>query len=139
MLTLAEKISRAEHFFHYKWTREELLVHRGRLLDISEWLSRNFPSPYPYKLSQTNRLAYTQEGIKFPIFGQCSCENGKMLIQIHSNLPLHEKIETLLHEWAHAHTWRHLNIELEREEHDDEFYLVLGRIERAWENAWHMN
>lgn len=139
MLTLAEKLDRVEHFFHFKWTRQELLVHRGRLMDICTWLHIHFPCPYPYKLYQSKRISYTHDGINLPVFGQCSYYKGIMHIHIHSNLPLHEKIQTLLHEWAHAHSWRHANIERTREEeHDDSFYLALGKIERAWDQVWNL-
>ena len=127
-----ERKDRVAVLFCNDWTRQELNIHRKRLTSIADLLSKPFPSPYPWKISQTKNL-YLNKSKHWPLFGCCTYWGGRFTIEINATLPLFSKIETLLHEWAHAHTWRQAAVEDTRfDPHDDEFYLALGRIERWW-------
>jgi hypothetical protein len=134
MYDVEERKERVAILFGRKWSRQQLNIHRQRLLLIIDHLHEEFPSPYPWTLSQTKNLHHKDpRGESWPLFGCCTHYAGRFTLQINATLPLFSKVETLLHEWAHAHTWRQPPVEAARADpHDDEFYLVLGRIERWW-------
>jgi len=67
--------------------------------------------------------------------GDCTTIGKKTIIRVGNWLSWGEQIDTLLHEWAHAATIRHYDIETQRIRHgghDDEWALMYGRIYRAF-------
>lgn len=49
-------------------------------------------------------------------------------ITIASNLELQAKILVLIHEWAHALAWNHLDDKTEKEDHDGAFGVAYARV-----------
>ena len=138
MYDVEERKERVATLFVHHWTRQQLNTHRRRLLRVADLLHERFPSPYPWDLIQSKNLKdKDSKGEIWPLFGSCTHYAGKFTLHINATLPLYCKVETLLHEWAHAHTWRQPPVEAARlDPHDDEFYLTLGRIERWWAGDW---
>lgn len=60
--------------------------------------------------------------------GDCQFRREKFLIRINRNLPEHEAIETLLHEWAHTLAWDRCSTD----EHCDEWGKSYSRVYRAF-------
>jgi hypothetical protein len=108
------------------WERTPL----GRLLPrLEEWLMMNFPTPYPVKLT------YTAEKFKHDgeeCDGLTDRKGKKLFIKIRNKKCRGCMVETMLHEWAHAHTWGHAAVDYLRpdEGHDDVYYLAYGKIRR---------
>lgn len=133
--TNAELEARDRVVFVQEFTPSELAAHRRRLVGIAEWLDERFPCARPsWRLIHGRGRQFLDEDTGRPLYGWTSIdESGRIVIGVHAGMVLTEKVMTLLHEWAHAHTWRQNRIERQRRSsHDDDFYLALGRIERAW-------
>jgi hypothetical protein len=60
--------------------------------------------------------------------GDCQLKNGMFLIRINRNLPEHEAIDVLIHEWAHTLSWDLCPID----EHCDEWGKAYSRVYRAF-------
>lgn len=73
---------------------------RGRVLQVARWLGQHYPPAYP------TRVAFADLKRQGGHYGECKYGRRRLTITIHSRLPWHHAIEVLLHEWAHAHTWR---------------------------------
>jgi hypothetical protein len=74
------------------------------------------------------------------IIGICWRRGRRIEIRVRSNLVRREFVETLLHEWTHAHVMRHSIMEKRTREktecfHDNEFWLAYGRIYEALYDA----
>jgi hypothetical protein len=109
-----------------RWTRLTLAeMHRGMLW----WLRLHFPAPYPVRVGYRAKIMSGGE----PCFGECWREGREIVILIRKRQTRRESIDALLHEWAHAHTRRHANMEDKKEGdfHDPEFYLAYGRMDCA--------
>lgn len=59
--------------------------------------------------------------------GDCQRKNDRYLIRIEKNLPEHEAIDTLLHEFAHAHAWHDF-----KECHSREWGIAYAAIYRRF-------
>ncbi len=101
---------------------------RGELRQTERWLRANFPTALPVRV-RVCRLAGGLLGVtnRRPRYFTISIER---LILPSMQIPH----EVLLHEWAHAFTWRpHLEGDPVWEvHHDDEWALAYGRIYRAY-------
>jgi hypothetical protein len=60
--------------------------------------------------------------------GDCQFKEGHFRVRINRNLPEHEAIETLLHEWAHTIAWDKCH----SDEHCDEWGKAYSRVYRAF-------
>tara|TARA_R110000824_G_scaffold91379_5_gene222437 strand:+ start:6038 stop:6406 length:369 start_codon:yes stop_codon:yes gene_type:complete len=103
---------------------------RRRLRRIHRWLERNFPGESPVRLivGKMPRSDKDCVGVYYP------SDSGKGAFIRLSNVQTRtEKINTLLHEWAH-HRLDPLSVCAERDHggHVNAFYLEYGRIERAY-------
>lgn len=85
------------------------------------WLRREFPSRYPVRI---------RSRILSGCSGDCSFENRRFYIRIDSTKEYSEKIDTLLHEYAHALTWFGAG---RAEDHSDEWGLWYAKLYRAWD------
>jgi hypothetical protein len=111
-----------------RWKRVPLRI---LLPLLEEWLMIHFPTPYPVKVQYTKKKIIYEGEECAGVFWQA----GKKLHFIVRTVGTRrEVIDTLLHEWAHAHTLRHANLERIRgrleDYHDDEFWLAYGRMSR---------
>jgi len=105
-----------------KWDRTPLRV---LLPLLEEWLMVNFPTPYPVRVKYAPVIRY--EGRR--VAGLCWREKRKIEIRIKLSHSRRETIETLLHEWAHAHTLRHEVMERRIEkDHNSEWGLAFAAI-----------
>lgn len=87
---------------------------------VISFLKRSCPLAYPVNV---RRLKLSEH-----LDGDCGFSNDKFLIRINKNLPDHEAIETLLHEWAHAVAWDRCPVD----EHCDEWGKAYSRVYRAF-------
>jgi hypothetical protein len=94
---------------------------------LEEWLMRHFPTPFPVRVDYTSKVIMLGSTECDAI---CNRRKKKLYIKIHKYSCRTCMVDTLIHEWAHAHTWGHAQMECRRDEHDDVFYLAFGRIQR---------
>lgn len=99
---------------------------KDRVMQISRWLAAEFPCAYP---------VYVRIG-RIPgdkLSGFCIRRGKKFYISLDDRPPKHFLIETLFHEWAHALTWKHANLEKRRlTSHDEEWGIAFARIFRRY-------
>ncbi len=86
------------------------------------WLRRNFPLPSPVDV----------RSIEMKDHGEASYDSGRKLfsIRINKKKSLSSRIDTVIHEWAHALSW--FGSESEIEDHSSEFGIVWAKIYRNW-------
>src|SRR5690554_2848940 len=106
----------------------ERLPRRALAQALLEALRETFPTPYPVTLRWVPRLADDRFGVtrrigrRFVItLSESTCSRK------------HDVVETVLHEYAHAIDWRHDRVERRnRPDHPEEFWIVFGRLYRAY-------
>lgn len=106
---------------------------RRRLLKIKNWLVDNFPGKYPVRVIVQSMPRDMED-----CFGTyVPPESSKYsTIWISSDLVQSQKIETLIHEWAHYRTDPDADRHGQRYGgHTNAFYLEFGRIEREYYEA----
>jgi hypothetical protein len=108
-----------------RWLRTPVKV---LLPKVEEWLMANYPTPFPVKV-------VVKKDVKFEgqwCYGVTNRRGRKLTISIREMRCRSCFWNTLIHEWAHAHTWGHDKLEFRRrsEGHDDVFILAAGKIER---------
>lgn len=108
------------------------------------WLDVHFPTPFPVTVRWRKRVAvhksdranYTRSQLDVGYMAEIEQFSRSFTITLSRRRcrTLGEAIETLWHEWCHAATTRHDRVERTRhpEGHDDEFWLLYGRIYRLW-------
>jgi hypothetical protein len=106
-------------------------VARYTFNEAKRWLRRKFPLQYPVRVRLVPRAAINRvhpDSVGFSTFEHTGCE-----ILIASSESADNRIEHLHEEWAHLLRW-HLPLESNDKpnEHDDIYYLIYGRIKRAW-------
>lgn len=96
---------------------------RVRLLQIERWLRANFRTPYPVSVHVLDELP---KGV----LGLCHQRRRRIYIGIAKKKSLELQVESLFHEWAHAMSHRHANMERQRDHrpHDEEWGLALAKI-----------
>ena len=104
---------------------------KGRLRQVANWLRREFPTPYSVRLRIE---ALGPPGKQSGNWGETyrSRSGRSLTLRIDSRIKWQEAIDVLLHEWAHAVTWRQEWVENRRPLHDDEWALQFGKIYRAF-------
>ena len=104
---------------------------RGRLRQIEGWLRANFPTAYPVTVTVA-RLG--KPDAKLGDYGEFSRRGKRCYIRIDNRLTWHPATETLLHEWAHAVSLKHDNLESRRAggAHDEGWGLNYARIYRRY-------
>lgn len=85
------------------------------------WLRREFPSRYPVKVRSRPLKNLS---------GDSSFQNRRFYIRINSRKPYTERIDAILHEWAHVLTWFGAG---RAEDHSDEWGLWYAKLYRAWD------
>ncbi len=113
---------------------------RDRILQIAQWLSVEFPTPFPVTVKCVKKIAAPGEtdpiGKRIGYLGETYRDGRKITIRIavRPGLSRASINDCLLHEWAHAATLRHDVIEEKRRVggHDDEWALMYGRIYRKF-------
>ncbi|MBE85131.1 MAG: hypothetical protein CME21_21455 [Gemmatimonadetes bacterium] len=103
---------------------------RRRILKIKRWLADNFPGKYPVRVIVSRMPKGLEDclGAYVPPY-----DSKYSTVWICKRSSQSQKIETLLHEWAHCRT----DPDAEKSEclhggHTNAFYLEYGRIERAY-------
>lgn len=121
------------------WAWRKRAPLREILPKLETWLRANFPTPYPVRCRYLPEVRYRTETVA----GLCWREGRRFQIRVlNRGATKREVTETLIHEWMHAHTWRHEKVESHREQldgcHDDVFWLAYGRAYRLLydEDAW---
>jgi hypothetical protein len=105
-----------------KWDRTPL---RHLLPLLEEWLMANFPTPYPVRVKYAPKIKYDSHYVA----GLCWREGRKIEIRVRLAHSRRETIDTLLHEWAHAHVLRHEVMERRAErDHTPEWGLAFATI-----------
>ena len=111
---------------------------RDRILQISRWLAAEFPTPHPVTVRCPKKIAAIKGSgpieTKIGDYGITTVRGRKIIISIavRPSISRGSIIDALLHEWAHAATIRHADIEVNRCAHDDEWALMYGRIYRRF-------
>ena len=112
---------------------------RGRLHQVAHWLKAEFPAPYPVTVQVLRIGPQRRERAGRDDKGETVRLGRRIYVRVDSRLKWGEAIDTLLHEWAHAASWT-LDAAEQRlpSTHPDEFWLMYGRIYRAYyeENGW---
>ncbi len=105
---------------------------------IVRLLREQFPPEYPVKVRRHPREIMKRGGYNYQDapWGYCSLVNAEtpkvedkryFLIQLNKSATWNRLFDTLLHEWAHAMTWRR-----ENKDHGDLFARAFGSIYRAF-------
>ena len=115
----------------------------GRAIQVTKWLRKTFPTPHPVTVRWATKLdndwededLMTEREKAGGIYGMCFLKKRRFCIVLSKKRcqTISDTIDTLLHEWAHAVTWRVSKMEYVRLScHDDEFFLQWGRIYRRY-------
>jgi len=104
----------------YDHTKMKLTTLQKWLRTIN-WLRREFPPRYPVTI-----CSQSLKGLS----GDCIFKNHRFLIRINSKKAFSERIDTILHEYAHALTWFGADCV---EDHSDEWGLCYAKLYRAWD------
>jgi len=107
-------------------------------------LAVEFPTPFPVTVRCPKKIAAARGSkpleAKTGDYGITRQAGRRVIISIavRSGISRGAVIDALIHEWAHAATIRHADIELNRCAHDDEWALMYGRIYRRFfdEDGW---
>lgn len=117
---------------------------RGRVRQTAQWLRHEFAPAFPVSVKWKVYLPYatkdhdnlTKKDIETGYHGWIVRGPGRrffLSLSLRACPTVSEAIETLLHEWAHAVAAKLQEQERTRiSDHDDEFWLVYGRIYRAF-------
>ena len=119
---------------------------KGRVEQCRHWLADNYPPHVPVTVKWLKRLGgldkkeleshqITPRDWKYGIHGWCQKQGGRFVIALSTtrNRSRQDACEILMHEWSHALTEKFAKLENTRlSTHDDEFFLVWGRIYRRW-------
>jgi len=100
------------------------LTQEQRLRKTIRWLRKTFVPEKPFY----GACVYTEQRPLKNLCGDCSNKGGWFLIRINKKSSYQVKLDTLLHEWAHALTW----FEHKYEEHPNVWGEAYARIYRAW-------
>lgn len=100
------------------------LTKAQKWLRTINWLRREFPSRYPV----TIRSKPAKKGS-----GDSDFRGRRFYIRINSRKPYSERIDTILHEWAHVLTWFGAG---RAEDHSDEWGLWYAKLYRNWERIY---
>ena len=95
-----------------------------RLRQVFRWLLFSYPTPYPVMLKFVKGTKPRSDQ------GYVNLNRRKLVIHVDIKYPLHACIDTLLHEMAHAVSWRHASLDAYCEIHSDEWGLALAKIYR---------
>ena len=97
------------------------LTQLQKWLRTINWLRREFPPRYPVRVRSRPLKDYS---------GDCSLRAFYFEIRINSKKPFTERIDTILHEWAHVITWFGAG---QAEDHSDEWGLWYAKLYRNWD------
>jgi hypothetical protein len=102
---------------------------RRQLADaLVVWLSASFATPYPVTLRWVRALGNER-------MGETERKGRRFIIRLSERACSRrtDVLDIVLHEFAHCIAWRHDRVEArEHRDHPDEYWLVLGRVWRAW-------
>ncbi len=85
------------------------------------WLKKTFPAQLPITVCTCK--------IEKDIFGTTECNEIIFIIKMNTGVSFSIKLETLIHEWAHAISWFGAG---HKEEHPDDWGLAYARIYRTF-------
>ena len=97
-----------------------------RVRQVYRWLAFNYPTPYPTRFKLVRGMKHRSDQ------GYVVLSRRKLLIHIDTKYPLHACIDTILHEFAHAVSWRHASMDAYVPDHSEEWGLSLARIYRRF-------
>ena len=97
-----------------------------RLKQIYRWLVAGYPTPYPTRLKLTRGTRRRSD------LGCVTLERRKLVVCIDIKYPLHVCIDTILHEYAHAISWKHVSMDPYMFDHSDEWGLAMAKVYRAF-------
>lgn len=86
------------------------------------WLRRNFPA--------ASAVVYVRSAPMAGLHGYTQLETGYFQIKINGKKSFALKIDTLIHEWAHALTW--FGAETHNEDHSAEWGVQYAKIYRMF-------
>ena len=112
-----------------------------RLLQIVQWLKKEFPTSHPVTFRFAKKIAASADATPMQKrtgnWGEASLVGRKIIVRIvvRKGVLRSQSIETLLHEWAHAVTFKSAKLEAQRPDlgyHDKEWALKFGQIYRKF-------
>ena len=120
------------------------LTNHQRVEQVGRWLAEKFPTPYPVEIRVCSKVAAARNASpaekKVGDDGETYRVDRRIIVRVSSGARRYGSTMTgtLLHEWAHARTWRHEILEHKRAPHDDEWGLAYVQIYRAFydEDGW---
>jgi len=106
------------------------LSKKYRLRQVLRYLESKYITPFPVKLRFTKVCMTHEKG--------CTYRHGKKLnIVINLRLNMYHAVETLIHEYAHARTWRHERIEkIEKIHHGPDWGVSYAEL---WQDFYDCN
>ena len=114
---------------------------KKRLEQIGRWLCATFDTPYPVTIRVVKKIGADREESahirRVGYYGDTERIGRKIIVRIavRPGIRLHDAIDSLLHEFAHAVSMRHDKIEdkrLDHGAHDDDWALTWGKIYRRF-------
>lgn len=93
-----------------------------RILQVSRWLADKYPCAYPVVV----QFEYMEDEV-----GSCDRIGKEFIISLDPKTRWDLMIMILIHEWAHARTWRHAVIEKKKDvQHDSDWGIAFAEIYR---------
>ena len=100
-----------------------------RIRQIYRWLVATHPTPYPTRLRLVRgKKRRSDQGVT-TLSRRC------LYIQIDIKYPLYSCIDTIIHEYAHAISWKHVSMEAHTPDHSDEWGLAMARLCRDFDDG----
>lgn len=97
---------------------------------VAGWLRDNYPTPFPVDLVWRRQLR--PKGTKSEQYAVTYREGMRLYIELSSRAlwPVAVAVETLIHEWAHCHSWQHSVLEWQRTHggHDEIWGIAYAKI-----------
>jgi hypothetical protein len=99
---------------------------------VLKWLRKEYSTDRPIKIILTDRIPGD--------WGQTTRTDNSFYIYITREQPLTFKYDTLIHEWAHVHTYDSKNIDSNDDNpHTTDWGIMYAKLTRAWEEKWNTN
>ena len=92
-----------------------------RWIRLIAWLRRNFPTQVFVRIRSVHNLKYQ---------GEVLLVNKIFQLEINRKLSFDLRVDTLIHEWAHALTW--FGAETHLDDHSAEWGITYARIYRTF-------
>lgn len=94
-------------------------------------IKQRYPAPFPVVI-RTCRMPYGENGAGRDC-GDCVLHKGKFFIRIGNHLDWSMRVDTLIHEYAHALNWSYRHNKTDEHDHEDPWGIWYARLYRVVE------